>query len=244
MRLPACSILLGLVLISTAAFADSPPPAALALVRPTAKGSHPLAAAVDVTRMDNGKYAGAAYFEALSPEMRKTLEKEGEVLMGDEAAGSSTYGGYIRAVAIFKQPKKKVWELMVQPETQPLFLPHLVSANVAARPANGQSVDFVLKVMWSSFKYRVMHWDYPEQSRVEWALDGSVPHDVKSIEGYWQLFDLGPDTTIGEYGTRVDTGLAVPGWIQKMFAKSDIPKALTAFRKYMDSGGTWRRDGP
>jgi hypothetical protein len=53
--------------------------------------------------------------------------------------------------------------------------------------------------------------------------------------------EMGPDTTIGEYGTRVDTGVAVPGWLQKILARNDIPGAMTGFRKYMDSGGTWRK---
>ena len=76
---------------------------------------------------------------------------------------------------------------------------------------------------------------------MEWALDTSQKNDIKGQEGYWQLFELNANTTIAEYGTRVDTGIAVPRWVQNLFARADIPKALTAFRQYMDSNGTYRK---
>ena len=34
---------------------------------------------------------------------------------------------------------------------------------------------------------------------------------------------------------------SVPDWVQEFLARQDIPEALTAFRNYINSGGTWRR---
>ncbi len=212
------------------------------LTRPPARGSSPLASAVAATAAPGTTTPGASYLASLTPDVQKKLQAENQALMGEEKADKGSYGGYIRAVAIFKQSKKRVFELMTDTAAQALYLPHIDSATVEARPPNGELTQFILKFIWKSVKFHVQHWFYPEQSRSEWALDPSAANDIKGQEGYWQLFELGPDLTIGEYGTRIETGIAVPKFIQDIFARADIPKALTAFRKYMDSNGTYRRD--
>jgi hypothetical protein len=209
--------------------------------RPPPHATSPLAVPIE-TSAPGPESAGARYIKSLAPDVQKKLQAENQVLLGEEKADSATYGGYIRAVAIFHLPKKRVFDLMCDTATQALYLPHLVSANVDSKPANGELTRFALKFLWSNVKFRVQHWFYPEQSRSEWHLDTSVPHDIKAQEGYWQLFEMGPDVTVGEYGTRVETGMAVPKFISDMFARGDIPKALTAFRKYMDSDGKYRRE--
>jgi hypothetical protein len=211
------------------------------LSRPPPKGSSPQASAVSVARYD-GESPGAAYLRALPPEERKTLDKEGQVLLEDDKSTDSGFGGYIRAVAIFHQSKKRVFELMAAPDQQSLFMPHVVSSVPMQKPANGQLTEFTLKVMLSHYRFHTMHWFYPETSRLEWWLDTSQKNDIAGQEGYWQLFELTPDTTVGEYGTKIDTGIHVPKWLQNIFARGDIPDALKAFRKYMDSNGTWRKD--
>jgi hypothetical protein len=233
MRRPFCVLLL-VSLCSVAALATD-------LTRPPAKGSSPLASSVAVAKYD-GESPGAAYLRALPADERRELDKKGQVLLEDDKSTDSGFGGYIRAVAIFHQPKKRVFELMAAPDQQSLFMPHVESSNPAQRPANGQLTDFTLKVMLSHFRFHTMHWFYPETSRLEWWLDTSQKNDIAAQEGYWQLFELTPDTTVGEYGTKIDTGIHVPRWLQNVFARGDIPDALTAFRKYMDSNGTWRKD--
>ena len=208
--------------------------------RPPQHGHSPLA--TDVTTVSTaGAFPGQAYYQSLPAEQRRQLDKDGQVLLGDDKSTDSSMAGYIRAVAIFKQPKQRVFEMMSQPEMQALYLPHVVSSTPAARPANGELTDFDLKFVLSHFRFHVWHWFYPEQSRIEWWLDKSQKNDIKAQEGYWQLFALSPTTTIGEYGTRIDTDIAVPKWLADIFARSDIPNALIAFRRYMDSNGTWRK---
>jgi hypothetical protein len=190
-----------------------------------------------------GKTEGQIFLESLDPEIQKAVLKKGQTLLGEpKQTDNGSYAGYIKAVAIFKQPKQRVWELMVVPTKQPLYLPRLTGASTVDKPANGELVEFKLGVLFSTYKFYTRHWFYPEQSRVEWALDPDKESDIALQEGYWQLYALDENTTIGEYGTRVDTGVAVPQFLQDFFAKKDIPTALTAFRAYMDSDGKFRRD--
>ena len=82
----------------------------------------------------------------------------------------------------------------------------------------------------------------PATSSLLATLDSKKKSDIALQEGYWQLYKLDDNTTIGEYGTRVDTGVAVPSFVQNFLARKDIPKALTAFRKYIDSDGKYLGD--
>lgn len=210
--------------------------------RPAPKGIGKFAAPIS-SPAGAGKTEGQAFWETLSPEMQKTLKEEGQSLWGEQKQDKTgSYAGYIKAIAIFKQPKARVWELMVVPTMQPKYLPRLTNAKTVDKPDFGELVEFKLKVAFSKFVFYTRHWFYPEYSRVEWALDPKKESDIAVQEGYWQLYALDANTTIGEYGTKVDTGVAVPQFIQDYLAKKDIPTALTAFRAYMDSDGKFRRD--
>lgn len=223
------------VAVAAPAFADDLP------TRPAPKGIGKFAAPISSPAV--GKTEGQAFWETLSPEMQQTLKEEGQSLWGEQKQDKTgSYAGYIKAVAVFKQPKARVWELMVVPTMQPKYLPRLTNAKTVDKPEFGELVEFKLKVVFSKFTFYTRHWFYPEYSRVEWALDPKKKSDIALQEGYWQLYALDANTTIGEYGTRVDTGVAVPQFIQDFLAKKDIPTALTAFRAYMDSDGKFRRD--
>jgi hypothetical protein len=189
----------------------------------------------------NGQTEGRAYLASLSPSLRQQLEKDGQVLMGENKSTDTSYGGYIKAIALFKQPKARAWALIVAPSRQPLYLPRLTSARVLETPANGELDEFRLKVFIASFVLHTRHWFYPEQSRVEWSLDKAYKSDINRQEGYWQLFAVNDGLTVAEYGTLVDTGIAAPRSIQDYLARRDIPTALQAFRAYIDSDGRYRR---
>ncbi len=215
---------------------------AAAAARPAPQPQTSLASPVTETATKDGKTEGQLYLDTLSPELRKELEKEGQVLLGEQAETEGSYGGLIKAVAIFTLPKNKVWELTTDPSKQVLFLPRLTESKTVERPENGELTKFQLKVMWQRIDFRVRHWFYPEIARIEWELDKEYDNDIAGQIGFWQFYQLDENTTIGEYGTRVDTGISVPKFIQDFFAKQDIPDAMTQFRKYVNSKGTYRRD--
>ena len=216
-------------------------PAIAARARPSPKGVGEGASPVTETKMVGTETEGGRYLKKLDAKLRATLEKEGQVLIGEKAKSTGSYAGYIRAVALFKGDKERVYKLITEPLKQPLYLPRLTGAKSIEAPPQGELIRFTVKVLISSFTFNTRHWYYPEHSRVEWALDPSYKNDIAVQEGYWQLYAVSPQLTVGEYGTRVDTGVAVPDWVQEFLARQDIPEALTAFRNYINSGGTWRR---
>ena len=213
------------------------------LVRPDPKELRPYASPATGSKTVAGETEGALFLKSLSPEVRATLEKEGQVLLGDTKKGKGkSYAGFIKAVALFKVSKARAYELIVEPVKQPLYLPRLVSAKSIDAPQNGENIQFHLKVLFTKIHFRTRHWFFPEYSRVEWKLDPKFENDIADQEGFWQLYSVSPDLTVGEYGTLIDTGMAVPASIQEFLARRDIPSALTAFRAYVDSDGKFRRD--
>lgn len=90
---------------------------------------------------------------------------------------------------------------------------------------------------------QTQHWYFPEYSRVEWLLNAEFENDIAQQIGFWQLYAAGDKYTVAEYGTLVDTGVAVPAKIQDILARRDIPKALDHFQRLINSNRTWLRDG-
>jgi hypothetical protein len=200
------------------------------------------ASPITVSRTIDGMTEGEAFLKTLSPELRAQVEKVGQVMMEENKSKDGKYAGYIKAVDIFKVSKQRAFELIIEPSKQVLYLPRLITSNVVDAPKDGELIEFHIKVLFSNFFYNTRHWFYPEYSRVEWELDPNYKNDINKQVGFWQLYSDGPTRTIAEYGTIIDTGIAVPQSIQNFFARRDIPEAMTAFREYINSDGKYRRE--
>ena len=250
MRILTLTGLLSLLLLAALAGADTPEGAepvtnaaapAAADPRPEPQERHAMASPVTETATIDGQTEGEAYLASMDPEERAELMEEGQVLINEDQTTEDSYAGYIRAVAIFHNSKERAYELITEPSMQPEYLPRLVEAEALHPTEYGETTRFHLRVMLNNIHFHVRHWYYPEISRVEWYLDKDYENDIQDQEGYWQLFAVSDEITVGEYGTRVDTGIAVPRRIQDFFARRDIPSALEAFRAYIDTDGEYRR---
>ena len=216
---------------------------AVAATRPAQpRVTSPFSSPFGEQRVIDGQVEGQAFLASLPPELVTELKAKRRVLLPEaKATGDASMAGYIKAVALFSQPKARVCEMIAQPNTQVLFLPRLTASDTVSRDETGELTEFHLAVGLVTVKYRTQHWWWPQLSRFEWDLDPSYKNDVKVANGFWQIFALDETTSVGEYGTQVDTGLPVPDALQSYFARKDIPDALEAFQKYIDSGGAWRR---
>ena len=88
--------------------------------------------------------------------------------------------------------------------------------------------------------YRVRtHYDY-ERSRIDWKLDPNFDNDLQDIEGYWELYELDENRTLGKFGTRVSVGQAMPIWLQDYATRKNVPQTMDRMRRWVDSDGTYR----
>jgi len=199
-----------------------------------------------------GPSEGDLYLQTLAPEVRETLLRDRVYLIAGEdpdspsAEGSgpaAAIKGYIRALALFNRPKERTLELMLEPGKLAWFLDDLYDSEAVARdPDLGELTRFTIKFLWIDVSFWVQHWFYPEISRYEWYIDTeNFRNGIRDNRGYWQLYALDDERTIGEYGIVVDTGIPIPrSWVERI-QRRRIPGAMAQFHRYIDSDGAYRK---
>src|SRR6185436_1984714 len=93
----------------------------------------------------------------------------------------------------------------------------------------------------ATFTYGVIQKQEPQNQRLTWTLDSSYPNnDLTSLDGYWKFFPYGKTKTLARYGSNVSFK-NVPEFVENMFKKGGVKDALVSVKKYVDSGGTYRK---
>jgi uncharacterized protein YndB with AHSA1/START domain len=180
----------------------------------------------------DGPTAGARFLAALPVSARETLRKEGRAMLDEKAKGN----GMLRAVIRFERPIDEVFAVITEPSDQQRYLPNVDrSKTVGLRTEEGESVEMTVSVLFAVFKYRIQHWYYPEQHRMEWALDPSSKNDFVEQVGFFQLYELDEKTTIAEYGTRVVAKDGFVDFLRGLGERGGIADALTALRRHVHS---------
>lgn len=195
--------------------------------------------AVPVTSASVGE--AKPFLDSLSKTERHALMLKGVTLhvTGDE---SKEMRKTIRALVLVKQPREVAFKLLTDPSKQAEFLPRLVSSKTISRTATTEKTEFLLKIAFTSLHYRVDHRWWPGDSRIAWMLDSSFDNPMKLQTGYYYVYSVDDNWSLLEYGTNIDTGWFVPDVLQNYLSKREVPEALAALKKYIDSGGTWRKD--
>lgn len=221
----------------------------------------PLAVGKNATAVDqgtepkfNGKTEGQVYLDSLPADERNVVLRDKIYLLPEtnsdspsnatDEGGSAAIRGFIRSVVIFEQPKPTVIKYMFQPSTLATFLPRLDrSETVKKVGSEAELVKFTVGFLFWDIDFWVQHWFYPEISRYEWFLDKqNYDNDIEATRGYWQVWALNNRQSIGEYGVEVDTGIPIPRNMYKRIQRREIPEAMLAFKKYIDTNGAYRKD--
>jgi hypothetical protein len=212
--------LLVLLLTPALAGAERPPPKG----QPTAFASSG----------DGGtRTAGANYLAALPEAARKTLEKEGVVVLDQQAKEAGP--AFLRAVVRFNRPIAQVYPLLSHPAEQSKFLPHVdQSTTFGGRTDEGEAVDY--KVVWLfSFEHRTQHWFYPELNRVEWTLLPKPGDSLKEQQGSWQLYEVDDQHSLAQYDTRLVSKGALLEFLRGLGERGAVKDSLNAVRKHVES---------
>jgi hypothetical protein len=178
--------------------------------------------------------AGSRYLESLPVQARTALERDAQVVLDEEASSSGP--ALLRAVVRFDRPLGEVYALLTQPAEQHTYLPHVgVSRQVGERTPEGERDDFEISFPLVTFKYRIQHWFYPEEHRVEWDLDPTADNGLEEELGFWQLYELDDGTTVGEYGTRVRARDGLVNLVRTLGQRGAVTETLTALRRHVHS---------
>ncbi len=157
--------------------------------------------------------------------------------MGDEGPLS---GGFIMAYVIFGQPLDRAYRLLSQSARQIEFRPELTSIETIEVSESGAIDVQRLKILFQRYVYYLEYRLDPRKRRIEWRLDTRFDNDLEDVEGFWELYAMADDRTLGRSGTSVNVGRAVPAFLQDWITRKNLPKTMERVRKWVDSGGTWR----
>lgn len=167
-----------------------------------------------------------------------------EALMRDKIVlldhGDTNGNGMLEGLVVFEQPRSRTLQLIAQTARQTEYRPELEAVETVER-SDGATIDeHRMKIMFMEIDYRVRtHYDY-ERSRIDWKLDPNFDNDLQDIEGYWELYELDENRTLGKFGTRVSVGQAMPIWLQDYATRKNVPQTMDRMRRWVDSDGTYR----
>lgn len=168
------------------------------------------------------------------------LMQEKMIVFKEIREGGPLRGEIVIAYVIFVQPADRVYALLAQSDRAAEFRPELTSVETVEMGPHGPIDEQRLRILFTSYVYRLVYRLSPEQRRIEWVLDESFDNDLARVSGYWELFEMADGRTLGRSGTSVDVGPAIPAFLQVWLTRNHLPKTMKGVKRWVDSGGSSR----
>lgn len=115
-------------------------------------------------------------------------------------------------------------------ESYPEFLPEVKRVDVKEKKKDSALVTFHIAIKFGGFdvatEYTVRYTIAPLE--ISWKLESS-PTLTKN-EGAWKLEETDDGECIARYTAEVESNLAIPPDVQKLFVEESLPKLMTLFR--------------
>lgn len=170
------------------------------------------------------------------------LLKKGEVVILDKPENVEGRQ-MITAALIFDQGIDTVWSLLTQGWRQEEYLPNLKRSKLIEKWDGGDKIRFHVEMLYVGIDYQILGTRDKSQYYSHWKLDPDFKNDMKEISGYWRFYWMDANHTLARYGTWVEVGVWIPDAVQEYMIKRDLPSALGMQKRFVDSGGTWQKEG-
>jgi len=183
-------------------------------------------------------------FAKLSKEEKDKILK-GEIIYKSVKAADSkgNISGYGQSMALIKAPIDKCWEIFTQYDKQQEYFPRKTESVVIEQKPGVVLVRKKFKFYWVSIGYVNRYQVDAKNYRIDFSIDPSQPHDIKDSAGFFLFEKIAQNQTLFTYGvTRLDTGIAMPSFVQDYMQKKDLPAVAENIRKRIESGGTWKKE--
>jgi hypothetical protein len=84
-----------------------------------------------------------------------------------------------------------------------------------------------LKVGWTEIRYHSAREYRAAEQYLTWVLDKDKPNDIEWTEGSYSTWPgAQPGTTVFLYKARIETGKAIPKWLEEHLTESSLKKYL------------------
>jgi len=171
-------------------------------------------------------------------ELRERLEQQKVVILTPEGGDGADH--WVKALAIFERPRDEVMHLIAQSTRQIEYRPEITAISTVERFPHGTVDEHQLRILFVKLTYHLRAQIDYAQGRAWWSLDDHFANDLARLDGYWEFYELGPSRTLGAFGTVVDIGPALPGFLQDLATRKNVPQTVDRTRRWVDSNGTWR----
>ena len=169
--------------------------------------------------------------------MRERLEHQKVVILTPEAGNADHW---VKALAIFERSRDEVMHLIAQSTRQIEYRPEITAISTVEHFPHGTVDEHQLRILFVKLTYRLRAQIDYAKGRAWWSLDERFANDLARLDGYWEFYELGPSRTLGAFGTVVDIGPALPGFLQDLATRKNVPQTVDHTRRWVDSNGTWR----
>ncbi|MEM8608325.1 MAG: SRPBCC family protein [Myxococcota bacterium] len=142
----------------------------------------------------------------------------------------------VGALVLVPQSVDRIWDIMVDCERAPEFVPNLRRCEVIDRAEDGswELIEHEVKYRWFApktiyrFKAEYVHGQQVRFSRVS--------GDLRELEGVWGLFPLPTedDRVLVSYTVSIDPGVFVPDVLVRRALERDLPELMHALRHRVD----------
>lgn len=154
----------------------------------------------------------------------------GEVVVRRLPSENTTAGRVWAAIAI-AAPIATVWEVMLDVEHAPEFVPGLRRARRIERQDTGDIIEHTVKHSWLlpevTYRFRA---DYQPPARIDFHR---IAGDLRAMTGTWTLrATTDGRATIVTYSVYLDPGFFVPQWLVRQSLERNLPAVLRATRQW------------
>lgn len=158
------------------------------------------------------------------------------------SAGEGANRGSGRAAVVVEAPIDTCFEIFGDLGQQYLYFPRKTRSDVIASQGNRRwvrtEVDFSVKTIVYTVRYTIDR----SHHRFDFALDKRYPHDIAELSGHFRFERIDDRRTLLTYvATELDSGFAVPGFIEKYVTSRDLPAQVVNVKKRIESGGSWTK---
>lgn len=181
--------------------------------------------------------SGWALLEAEPPELVERLFDQKVALLDAPRDPGEPGAGLSRAYVVFEQPAARVFELLAATSRQREYRDELERIGRVRELADGCVDEHAIRILFVEMVYRLRYRIDPVARRILWSLDPSFANPIRKIEGFWEVYELGPTRSLGRFGAAVDVGEALPAWIEEAVTRKNLPKTLEGCRRWVDADG-------
>lgn len=161
----------------------------------------------------------------------------GEVVIADTRVPGSgeSLAGSATAAAIVPHTPAEVWSVLVDFEARPRFMPHLETVELLRSDGNRIWLRQEFDIAFTRVRMTLIQTLDPRRGEIAWLLDPAAQNDIADTRGSWQIAPLEAGArTLLVYRTRLETGRAVPAFVERILSRRSLPGAVEAVRREVD----------